>query len=561
MTRGLLSWWEDPSTTTGIRFADDASGWEHLPYTDISTHARSVACLLLDAGLSPSDVVCTILPSAPSFVESIIGTWLVGATICPIVPPKLFEEEDEYVGHLSRILVKAQPAAVVTEGQFSQVVKRACAMAEIDGKVVEIVECDGNFERSPLPEIALLQFTSGSTGNPRGVRVTTENLERNIDTIIRWLHLGPGDEVATWLPMHHDMGLIGTLLMPIVSQSGVSILRPDQFVRNPGRWIDCFGRSQAVFTASPNFGYGYAASKVSRESLEGSDFSNVKAMVVGAEAINPVVLDSFALLLSDFGFKRSMIMPSYGLAEATLTVAGARIDEIPRAAKLNWSEARFGQAVEIVRFESLGHRDIDETGGWLTSSGRVHEPGSIRVVDADGNDLPDEYLGEIVVSGPWVADGYCEVDPVASTRFLHGELFTGDAGFLRQGEVFVVGRIADSLKVRGRSIYVEDLEAKITGATGIRSGRCTVISCPGGDASSVAFLVELDSRDWVDTAAAVLRSELGQHVAFFILAGPPGLIMRTSSGKPRRRDMWLAIQKGSVAAEVMFDSRQDSLRS
>ncbi len=547
---GLLSWMDNPSASRGISFAEDDGGWVLNSFQDIAIRAEAAAAQLRDANVERQAVVCTMLPNGRSFVDAIFGVWLSGATICPVVPPSLFVDEGVYVRNVASILRKAQPALIISDESLMEIAGRAIQLSGTNARTLILSGDVRKVARRPMAEIALLQFTSGSTGEPTGVRVSASNLVANINTSIEWLDMRSSDEMATWLPMHHDMGLIGTLLMPTVNGSGIRIMRPDQFVRSPLRWVNCFGKGESVVSAGPTFCYGYVASKVERVSLEGSDFSRWKAAVVGAEVLDPIALRAFFELLEPFGFRASTIMPSYGLAEATLTVTGLRLDETVRAAKIDWSRLRFGEAVEILEFARIDEAKIQKSEGWLASSGRVHAGGMLVVCNRSGDKMPEGFLGEIVVSGPWVAKGYVRRDADRTTRFENQTLHTGDAGFLAGGELFVVGRIAESLKIRGRSVFVEDLEAKLAGSLEIKRGKFVVLSCPGTP-PGISIVAETDATDWAERAATLLKREVDAEIFVRVYSSNPGTIQRTSSGKPRRKAMWIQLQSGTLAAKLV----------
>ncbi len=547
---GLLTWVEDPRADRGLHFLEDSGEWSFRSYEALAASAFGVARQMEGVGLAKSDVVCVFLPTGPLLVSTLFGVWLAGGVICPLVPPMMFEDEAEYIAHVSRILLRARPRAIATDKTYCPLVHR---IADQAGLGAEVVELDGAVVPATVPkgagDLALLQFTSGSSGDPRGVCVSFENLESNIGSIRQWIRMGADDTTATWLPLYHDMGLIGCLLTPAVNASDVWIMRPDQFVRDPKSWIECFGKRGASLCAAPNFGYGYAARRVRGAAfLEDCDFSNWRVAIAGAEPVDAAALTDLARVLEPYGFSERAFLPAYGLAEATLAVTGGAPEEVARAAYIEWESLRFGELVRIGRVSELRDVALEESAGWLVGSGRPFRETAVGIVDEQGRSLEDGVLGEIVIRGPSVALGYNVEDASGPTRFSGEHLVTGDAGFVLDGELFVVGRMADSLKIRGRSVYADDLESRLVAATDIRRGRCVVVVLPSSSGMGLLVVGEQAPAGWKGQAESVLAGIVGQDVPTHFVTGDRGLIRRTSSGKPRRRLMWDLYQCGALGA-------------
>jgi len=539
--RDLLGWMESPSAVRGLRFLQDGGTWETFSYEQLAFNSRRTAMQLRESGVQSGQVVCVFLPTGPELFRSIFGTWIAGGTICPLVPPILFEDESEYADHIAGILKTARPSVVVTNPTLEGLV--ALALDRSGGgrrtQIVQLSEGDSACLNPQLAsDLALLQYTSGSSGTPRGVKVSFDNLAANIDAISKWVRISPEDATATWLPLYHDMGLIGCLLTPTLNDSDVWIMRPDQFVRQPIEWLRCFGERGATLCASPNFGYGYAAAKVKPEQVDGFDFSRWRVAIAGAEPVDAAALESFLRLVGPKGFRPEAFLPAYGLAEATLAVTGSSQDRVPRAARLDWDGLSFGSSISILEQSQLGDIGPSAESGWLVGSGAPHPDMAVTIVGESGEQLPEETLGEIVVSGPSVAEGYYGPVTEGATRFREDGLWTGDAGFVSDGELYVVGRIADSIKIRGKSIYAEDLEVRVAAETGIRRARCAVVVIPGRRGGSILVLGESVDPTWVHRAGSVVRSAVGDQAQVRVAIGPQGIIRRTSSGKPRRRLMW-----------------------
>jgi fatty-acyl-CoA synthase len=559
MTVGMLEWLFEPKSDRGIRFAtDDEREWDLWTYERLASATWSAAAQLIDAGVAPGDIVAIIVPTGPGFVAAFCATLAVGATPAPLVPPTLFESDTHYVTHTG-MLIGAAAAIVVTEAGLVGLVRRASDAGGLQRPplVLDLTAAPaGPIRRAPAA-LALLQFTSGSSGTPRGVRVTYRNLESNIAMIRDWIDWGPDDAGAHWLPLYHDMGLIGCFLTPLVHQRDLWILRPEQFVLAPKRWLDCFGRGPAVFTAGPNFCFAYAASRIDPASLVGSDFSHWKSAFVAAERLDPSALGKFTRMLEPYGFQPSVFLPAYGMAEATLAVTGVPPKRVPNVIELDWDSVAFGAPVVVTAETPLGSPEVGDGASCLIGCGAELPGVSVRILDGDGQPVPDGCLGEIDISGITVADGYHGQNSSSITAFNEGRVRTGDAGFIHRGELFVVGRLGDSIKVRGRTLYAEELEAKLAAINGVPRGRCVVLPAMGPVKGLVA-IVEREATDWVEPAARLLRREAGRDAEVRILTSSPGTILRTSSGKPRRRVMWRTLVDGALDTKVAYSNRQNT---
>ncbi|WP_206269392.1 AMP-binding protein [Streptomyces antioxidans] len=551
MSDPLLSWLTDPPRMAGdlhgrgIHLADDRGGWAFHGYPELAASARRVAGSLAAQGVRPGDVVCVLLPTGFPCLSSLFGVWAAGATVC-LVPPPAFAAEAEYVEHTAGILRQTEAAVTITAEALAPLAARVLAAAGSD-RAPWIWRDDGDEIPPREPgELALLQFTSGSSSRPRGVRVTWANLEANLALIRSALGWRAGDAGASWLPLHHDMGLIGCLLTPVSVQDDLWLMRPEQFIRDPARWLRCF--AVAAHTAAPPFAFEYAARRLG-DRLADLDLSAWRNAIVGAEPINPRALEHFAGLAAPAGFSPSVYLPSYGLAEATLAVTVRTSGAPAPTLRVDTGALRFGGPVTIAdegEFASSVHPPSDDAAdGWLIGCGGPGDGVGATVVDDRGRPLPDGHLGEIAVTGPSVTSGY-HAGRTGSTRFLDGGIRTGDAGFFHRGELFVLGRMGDSLKARGRSVYMEDLEAKVVSATGIAREKCAVVGVEGTGGTSVTLFAEKPEGAWAEDATLVLRGALGDDVAITVVTGRSGLIRKTSSGKPRRRHMWEELRAGRL---------------
>ncbi len=544
----LTGWLTDPSPDSGVYLAHASDGWQYMPYPELAGAARRVAAALAAGGARPGDTVCVLMPTGYPVLSAIYGVWAAGATVCPIVPPS-FQPTEEYVSHVSAIIEQAAPILTITSDKFAPLLGAALARSHQPGAPWVLREGSEELEPQPAGELALLQFTSGSTSRPRGVRVSWDNLRANLAVLRRWADLRTGDGIASWLPLHHDMGLIGCLFFAVANQADLWLMRPEQFIQNPLRWLECFGPGKANVSASPSFAFAYAARRVPPERLAELDLSGWRTVCVGAETTDVSALDSFARLAAPAGFSATVFLPAYGLAENTLGVTSSPRSAPPRIIRPEWSGLRFGEAVPIVEVARVGDAPVAPGSGWLIGHGRpaAEDDVGVWIADEDGKPLPDGHLGEIVVTGTSVAAGYHGGRASGATRFSGGELWTGDGGFFDGGELYVLGRMGDSLKLRGRSVYVEDLDAKVAAAAGLPKGSALAVSGMDRGRAAVAVFAEAPPGPWRDEVMRALREELGPEPVLTVACGARGLIRRTSSGKPRRRHMWQLLQASTLA--------------
>ena len=506
-----------------MRTLDD--GWALHDYGDLARRVRGVSAQLRAAGVAPGDRVIVPAGDVVDFVCHLFGTLHAGATAVPLGP-----------GDVATV-------ARVSGARFAV----AAGVSEALAPRVRVIEADGRCataaEAVPPAATALIQFTSGSSAAPRAVPISRANLEANVQTIARWLGIGPDDAAASWLPLHHDMGLIGLLIVPVACQMTLWSMRPRDFLLRPRTWLECFGTHGATLGAAPDFAYGLVARRVRPDRLAEMDFSRWRVAIAGAERLT-ASLGRFAALLQPCGFDPKALRPAYGLAEATLAVTGHTGDDVARVAEVDAQALAPGRPVRVRRTRPLTAPSAASAADVCVASGPPLPGNAVEICDDAGRPLPDGVLGEIVVRGPGVAAGYLGA-PAGSTRFEDG-LVTGDAGFLLDGELFVLGRMADGLKVRGRMWHAEGLEHELAEGLGVPVTRCAVVARWTDPAGGVAAIVEQPPGDWAPKAVELLRARLGSGVPVTVHAGP---ILRTTSGKPRRRAIWDRLAASAAGAE------------
>jgi acyl-CoA synthetase (AMP-forming)/AMP-acid ligase II len=547
----VLDWLSRPRDDRGLRLLGPDGDWHFHSYTDLARSVHRVSARLRAVGAEPGDVVSLIQADPLTFIASFWGVLAAGMVPSPLATPLSFGPDERYLAHLGAILPVAEPAAILTDDVLGDLVAAARTSDRRPPVVLRLdlgeLTDEGDLSITPAApdRLALLQFTSGSTGTPKGVRISRRAFDANVDAIRAWVGWRDEDVFASWLPLYHDMGLIGGMVTPIVSGADLFLMTPAQFIRSPRTWLECFGRHGATMTTSPSFGYGYTARRVRPAELEGLDFSGWRVAILGAERIEPAAVAAFCRLTAPQGFDPAALVGAYGLAEVTLAACGTTPGQGARLVRAESTVLPMGERVKVADTGRLGPDGVHGV-GWMTACGTPLSGLRLRIVDDEGSELADGSFGEIVVSGNCLADGYLLADGTL-VDFTPDGLRTGDSGFRLDGELYVVGRLGESMKVRGASLHAEDLELELAELEGMPRVRCAVAFGHSDDADlAVVFVGREVNDDWVRTATERIRILTAGTAQPLVLVGGPGAITQTSSGKPRRRTMWTELLSGDA---------------
>lgn len=539
----LVGWLDDPVDHRGVRFREDDGTWRRLTYRELAEHTRHAATALAEAGVRPGHVVPLVLPNGEDFVTHFFALQLLGATPSVLPLPWAMRAGEGYAHQLRTIAARIQPRHVVVADRFRDLFTDSVDTTGIDVRAPEYVP--GEPPRGE-GELAVLQFTSGSRGNPRGLRITPGNLAANLRMIRRWCEIGESGAVS-WLPMYHDMGLIGGMLSLITVQAEHALMRPEQFIRDTRGWFTEYGRAPYAVMVMPNFGFERVLSMMRPEHLAGLDFSALTTVVSGAERIDPGVLARFAGLLEPYGFDRGALMPAYGLAEGTLAVSGVGKRQSPRLVRASGLERQLGEKIDVREVTELSTEPVDEPWQWQVSCGRPLGDLEVDILDEDGVRQPEGVLGEIVVRGPSIADGYVDPTPEDAAKLGGGRLRTGDAGFVLDGELYLVGRLGDSVKINGQSVFVEDIEMELVASGTIARHHGVVAAGTVDGAPTVLLVTDRPLGDRLADALSVIRTFAGDGARTEVMQVRNGHIPLTSSRKPRRRSLWLDFVSGELS--------------
>ncbi|HEY8087884.1 MAG TPA: fatty acyl-AMP ligase, partial [Polyangiaceae bacterium] len=455
-------------------------------YTAVERMTARFGGALQALGLRKGDRVALILPANDDFVLCFLGAIRAGIIPVPIYPPMALGALQAYLDNTRHIVAKSGARGLVTTSKIKRLlgtVQAACPALE------QVVAIEGiresteplKAEKITLEDPAFLQFTSGSTSRPKGVTLTHGNLAANIQCImVDGLRMVPDDIAVSWLPLYHDMGLIGFVLAPIFHTVPVVFLPPLLFLKRPITWFQAFTKVSGSTAYAPNFAYALCVKRIKAVDLEGLDVSRWRVAGCGAEPIRPETLEAFADTFAKIGFKKEALLPSYGMAESSLAISFTELHEGMKTLSLHgpdlWEKG-------VVRTVPEG----DEDAVRLVSCGKEFPLHQVRIFAPDdatsATPLAEDTVGELRISGPSVMRGYWEDAERTKETFAGPFLRTGDLGFLHEGHVFICGRSKEVVIVNGRNYYPQDMEWEAGKVAGVRRGN--VVAFGARDPSGV----------------------------------------------------------------------------
>ncbi|MBZ4420124.1 AMP-binding protein [Myxococcus sp. RHSTA-1-4] len=543
----VLRWHAEAHPERTHLFLRQEDGTEHpLTYGTLWARASGVAAALVDAGVERGEPVALMLRTEADFFSCFFGALLAGGLPTPLYPPFRLDRLEEYVGRQVGILRNASPRVLVTFDEARRVGAMLKARAPSLRRTLTSGELQWTDASAPAVHVeaadgALLQYTSGSTGAPKGVLLTHGNLLANIRAIGRAMRVGPEDVAVSWLPLYHDMGLIGSWLMPLTYGVPVTFLSPLAFLTRPVRWLHALHAHRGTLSAAPNFAFDLCVKKVRDEELSGLDLSAWRVALNGSEAVSPETLERFTRRFSSYGLKAGALFPAYGLAEVAVALTfpppgrPPRVDAIERGPFEREGEARPtpAEVTRALRFVSCGSP----------------LPGyTVRIVDESGHPVGERIRGHIEFRGPSVTPGYYR-NAMATRRVLHdGWMDSGDLGYLADGELYVTGRSKELIIKAGRNLYPSEIEELVGEVDGVRKGCVVAFGQPDPRGGTERLVVVAETRERSREARERLRAAIVRRVAEVlelppdeVELAPPGAVRKTSSGKLRRgatREAW-----------------------
>jgi fatty-acyl-CoA synthase len=539
------------AAATGLGYTFVSGGAETVrSYADIRTAALGVASSLLECGLRRGDLVGLIISDPEEFLTALFGASIAGLTPASLYPPATIGDLPRYIELTAATLRSSGARAVVTSAALVpalDAVRSSCpaldmvlSRRELDAPPVEPLTSPS------LDDIAFVQFTSGSTSAPKGVALTHRSLSANIEAFggPSGVGAGPSDVAVSWLPLNHDMGLVGMALGALYTPCACVLMQPEAFVRRPTEWLRAITRHRGTISFAPNFAYDLCVRRVKQ--LEGLDLSSWRVTGCGAEPIHPPTLAAFATKFAAVGFRNTSFLPCYGLAEHVLAASFPPRDRAIRT--------------ELVSADALAGRRIAVSGTardsvMLVSCGRPLPGHAIDVVGDDGRTVPERHVGEIVLSGPSVMLGYYKQDELTSQVLRNGRLRTGDLGYLSDGELFVCGRAKDLIIVNGRKYHPQDLEWAVDDLAGIRRGRVVAFGAPErGRPDRVVIVAEPSGTVAAPSLTEMIRRRIGDLFGLYVddvALVNHGAVGRTTSGKVQRGATKARYESGELALESL----------
>ncbi len=536
----------------GLHFAERRVA---LSYRELSLRVARCAAALAEAGLAIGDNVGLLLPTSAEFYVALLGAQRAGLAPSPFAPPSSAQRLEEELAAISRALRAGACRALIIDDSVAR--RLGSALDRLDLKIlrIEALEtCSAPPPRLALdPErhLALVQYTSGSTSHPKGVAITHAQLAAGIRAIERGIALTANDVNGQWLPVHHDMGLIGSLTGLAV---GVEqhLWSPMAFVRDPVRWLGHFASRRATIYAGPNFSYAELAARCDDDQAAQLDLSAWRVAFSGAEPVDPQALRRFEARFCRSGLRPGVLMPVYGLAEATLAATFPELG--PRWRSLEVGTGELGPGKEV---------RSDARGRELVSVGRAVEGHQLRIRH-EGATLGERMVGEIQLRGPAIMREYFGDEAATGQAFEEGWLRTGDLGFVAEGDLYITGRLKEMMILHGKNYYPHDVEEIVQSLPGYHRGMAVAFADDDEEGEHMVLVAETRLCTAEDFSALAAVSQRAVRAALAIprlevVLVKPGAVPRTTSGKRQRLLVKSRLKQDLLRDSVLWSSHHSAL--
>ena len=529
----------------------DVKGAEKLwTFADIERGTATRAAGLQALGLSKGDRFGLVVVEPEDFILTFLAALRVGILPVPLYPPLSFASLDAYAERSARVLSSCGATVLVASAQLQNVLwslTDTVPTLKRLAKVEDVAQSTGTPEWPVIlpDDLAFLQYTSGSTSDPKGVMVTHRNLVAQARGIIEGIDLDgdKGDKGISWLPLYHDMGLIGFVIAPLIRGVPVVFIPTLRFVKRPSVWMETIHAHRGTVTFGPNFAYALAAKRVRPEDLARWDLSCVKIFGCGAEPIHPSTTDRFMEVFGRAGANPLAFTPAYGMAEATLAITFTPLGTPWRV-----------RHVDAERFQETGIAADPEEGDAIVSHVSCGTPivgHEVLVFTEDGRLVDDGVEGEICARGPAVCPGYFANPEATKAAHRDGWLRTGDLGYRHHGHIYVTGRLKDLIILNGRNLHPQTIEWVAAEVDGVRRGNCVAFSRPGADSEELVIALETKAEDTealIEAVRAAVLAAVGVTVSEVVCLST-GALPKTSSGKLQRRKTRTEYLAGKLGAQ------------
>ena len=512
---------------TGLNFFDGRGHLRDvLPYSQLAREARAFARHLIGAGIPRGARLLLVADTSSDFCVAFFGAQYAGIVPVPVSTPVGLGAKDGYIEQLNRQIAAAEAIGIIAPDELA-----AFARAAAQGSTARFVGTLVDFRGFPEATAALqpfgagepcyVQFSSGSTRTPQGIDIRQDQLMANIDGSLAAQQVNETDAGVSWLPLYHDMGLIGFILAPLCAQRSVDLLAPHDFARRPLQWLSMISRRRASITYSPSFGYDLAVRRAKARPDEAFDLSSLRLAGIGADMIQAAVLSRFVEVFAPNGFDQRAFLPSYGMAEVCVGLS-------------------FGQPFGGMKIDSFADPATGQARDFVVC-GRVLDGHRVEIRDDQGLAVGRRCIGRLFVQGPSVMAGYFRPAPDGANPIRDGWLDTGDLGYWCDDELVITGRAKDLIIVNGRNVWPQDIEWAVEKLLAVRRGDCCAFSVEQGETERVVVLVEGRPND--EAARAALEGDVRQAVkqsagvdGEIVLTGRQPGLPRTSSGKLARTE-------------------------
>lgn len=530
----------------------EADGFD-LTFGALHTVARRIAAGLQAQGLRHAEPVALMLPTHPDFLVGFFGVMLGGGVPVPLYPPLRPGEMAEYWRRQAGILRNCGARLLLGNEELHAHRHLVRALTGIE-RLLTVSEV-ARETAAPEPvaiaaaDLALLQYTSGSTADPKGVMVSHGNVLANLRAMGAVIGVTSTDAFVSWLPLYHDMGLIGAWLGCLYYGAPLVLMPPQTFLLRPERWLWAIHRYRATLSAAPNFAYELCVHRVADSALEGLDLGSLRLAFCGAEPVFPETLERFAARFARYGFRREALYPVYGLAENTLGLAFPPPDRGPRILRIE--RDRFLKTGSVLPCPPTSPAATLS----FVSCGLPLPGHELRIADENDRELPSGQQGRVQFQGPSACSAYYR-NPENTRTLKHGAwLDSGDLGFLHEGELYLSGRVKDLIIRAGRHLHPQGLEQAVGELPGVRRGRVAVFGSVAPNAGTERLVVVAETRlgaaDERQTLRASIQSAieaLAGEPADDVMLAAPGTVLKTSSGKLRRAACRAAYESGQLGA-------------